>query len=90
MFVCLSDSVGMWRADGNPNPCIDLDEILHTQPHLSKEGFRAGLTLPPPPSGSGGLETLLAEGHIFLQNKRCSSGYKLIWAAPCTSASNIS
>jgi len=28
MFVYLS--VGMWRANGNPNPCTDLDEILHT------------------------------------------------------------
>jgi len=27
MFVC--PSVGMWRAFGNPNPCTDLDEILH-------------------------------------------------------------
>jgi len=25
MFVCLF--VGMWRANGNPNPCTDLDEI---------------------------------------------------------------
>jgi len=42
MFVC--PSVGMWRANGNPNSCTDLDEILHTYPHLSKEGFGAGLT----------------------------------------------
>jgi len=37
----------MWRANGNPNPCTDLDEILHTHPHRcdpSKEGFGAGLT----------------------------------------------
>jgi len=26
MIVCLS-VVGMWRADGNPNSCTDLDEI---------------------------------------------------------------
>jgi len=32
----------MWRANGNPNPYSDLDEILHTHPHLSKEGFDAG------------------------------------------------
>jgi len=25
-------SVGMWRANGNPNPCTDLDEILHAYP----------------------------------------------------------
>jgi len=37
MFVCLS--VGMCRVDGNPNPCTDLDEILHTHPHLSKKRF---------------------------------------------------
>jgi len=44
-FVCLS--VGMWRANGNPNPCTDLDEILHAHPHVSKEGFCAGLTTTP-------------------------------------------
>jgi len=43
MFV--RPSVGMWRANGNPNPCIDLDEILHAHSHLSKEGFGPGLTL---------------------------------------------
>jgi len=37
----------MWRANGNPNPCTDLDEILHTHPHLSKEGFVPGLTPTP-------------------------------------------
>jgi len=37
--VCLSD--GMWRVNRNPNPCTDLDEILHAHPHLSKEGFDA-------------------------------------------------
>jgi len=30
MFVC--PTVGMWRANGNPNPCTNLDEILHTHP----------------------------------------------------------
>jgi len=40
--VCLS--VGMWRANGNPNFCMDLDKILHTHPHLSKEGCGASLT----------------------------------------------
>jgi len=49
MFVCLS--VGMWRANGNPNPCTNLDEILHAHPHLSKEGF--GTCLIPPPWGLG-------------------------------------
>jgi len=38
----------MWRANGNPNPCTDLDEIFHARPHLTKEGFVAGLTSPPP------------------------------------------
>jgi len=40
-------SVGMWRANGNPNPCTDLDEILHAHPHMSKEGFGTGLTPAP-------------------------------------------
>jgi len=53
MYRCLS--VGMRRAYGNPNSCIDLDEILHTHPHLSKEGFDLGLTLTP---WAWGLETL--------------------------------
>jgi len=55
----------MWRANGNPNPCIDLDKILHTHPHWSKEGFGASLTLTPPPSGPWGPETLKAEEHIL-------------------------
>jgi len=42
--VCLS--AGMWRANGNPNPCINIDEILHTHLHLSKKGFGASLTPP--------------------------------------------
>jgi len=72
MFVCLS--VGLWRANGNPNPCTDLDEISHTHPHLSKEGFGLGLTLPPHPMG------LKAGGHIFkmlskLQINPGSAGY---------------
>jgi len=37
MFVCLS--VGTWRADGNLNPCTDLDEILHAHLHLPKKRF---------------------------------------------------
>jgi len=45
----------MWRANGNSNPCTDLDEILHTHPHLSKEGFDADLT-PPPTPWPGGLK----------------------------------
>jgi len=71
----------MWRANGNPNPCTDLDEILHAHPHLSKEGFGPGLipapSLPGPPAG---LETLKAEGHIFKMLSRwqiypCSAGH---------------
>jgi len=37
----------MWRANGNPNPCTNLDEILHPHPHQSKVGF--GLIPPPHP-----------------------------------------
>jgi len=51
MFVCWS--VGMWRANGNPNPSTALDEILHTHPHLSKEGFGTGLTHAPSHLGQG-------------------------------------
>jgi len=55
----------MWRANGNPNPCTDHDEILHAYIHLSKEGFGAGLTHAPSPPGPGGPKILKAEGHIF-------------------------
>jgi len=46
----------MWKANGNPNPCTNLDEILHTNPHLSKKGFGTGLTPAPSPLGLGGLK----------------------------------
>jgi len=51
-FCCLP--VGMWRANGNPNHCTDLDEILQAHPNLSKEGFGANLT----PAWARGPETL--------------------------------
>jgi len=70
----------MWRVNGNPNHRTDLDEILHTNPHLSKEGFGPGLTPTPSLPGHWGLETLKAEGHIFkmlsrLQINTGSAGY---------------
>jgi len=74
MFVCLP--VGMSRANGNPNPCTDHDEILQAYSGLSKESF--GLGLAPAPSPAGLI--LKAEGRIFencLQNKRCPAGCKL-------------
>jgi len=80
----------MWRANGNPIPCTDLDEILHTHFYLSKGGFDAGLNPDPLSPWASGPETLEAEGHIIencLQNKRCSAGCKLIRAAPGASAS---
>jgi len=51
MSVCTFVSVGMWRANGNPNPCTDLDEILHINTHLFKGGFGADLTPSPNPAG---------------------------------------
>jgi len=70
----------MWRANGNPNPCINLDEILQAHSYLSKEGFGPVLTSAPLPPGPRGLETLKAEGHIFkmlsrLQINPGSAGY---------------
>jgi len=70
----------MSRANGNPNPCTDLDEILHTHPHLSKEGFGLGLTPATSPPGPQGLETLKPEEHIFKMLRRLqinpgSAGY---------------
>jgi len=46
----------MWRANGNPNPCIDLNEISQAHLHLPKEGFGAGLTPTASPLGLGGLK----------------------------------
>jgi len=71
----------MWRANGNPNPCTDLDEILHTHPHhLCKEGFGLGLIPAPSASGHRGPETLKPEG------QRCSAGCILTRVAPVTSS----
>jgi len=69
----------MWRANGNPNHCTDLDEILHTHPHMSKEGFIAGLTPTPSPRARKLKETFLT----------CSAGCKLTRAEPGTSASKV-
>jgi len=78
MFVC--QSVGMWRANGNPNPCTDHDEILHAYSHMPKEDFGAGLTPAPSPPGPGGPKIPKAEGHTFkmlsrLQINPGSAGY---------------
>jgi len=40
----------MWRANGNPNPCTDLNEILQELIHQSKECSGAGLTSAPSPA----------------------------------------
>jgi len=37
LFVCLS--VGVLRPNGNPNPCMDLNRILHAPHHPSKGRF---------------------------------------------------
>jgi len=50
----------MWRANGNPNHCTNLDEILHKQ-----GSFWCRFAPCPLPPGPGGLETLKADGHIF-------------------------
>jgi len=69
----------MWRANGNPNPCTYLDEILHAHSYLSKAAFDAGLT-PTSHPWAWGPETLKPEG------QRCS-GCILTRAVPGTSAS---
>jgi len=75
MFVCLS--VGMWRANGNPNPWTDIDEIFHAYPTCPRKVL---VQVWPPPPSPPGLETLKAEGHIFkmltrLQINLGSAGY---------------
>jgi len=60
----------------NPNPCTDLDEILHAHPHLPKEGFGTCLTPASAPLGLGGHKILKAESDIFencLQSKKMFS-----------------
>jgi len=72
MFVCLS--VGVWRANGNPNPCTDVDEILYAHPPPVLEKFWCRFAPFPLGPGPGGPKTLKAEGHIFencLLNIRC-------------------
>jgi len=71
MFIC--QSVG--RGNRNPNPIINLDEILHP----STEGFGTVSTLFTFLPCAEGARNLKAEGNIFekcLQNKRCSAGCK--------------
>jgi len=49
MYLKMGIQMFVWRANGNPNRCNDLDEILHAHPYLSKEGFGASLTSAPLP-----------------------------------------
>jgi len=75
----------MWRANGNPNPCTDLDKILCAHPYLSKEGFGVGLIPAPSSLGPGRPKTLKEEGHTL----KCSAGCKLAKAALGTSTSMV-
>jgi len=52
----------MWRVNGNPHPCTNLDEPLHTHPYLPKKGLGEVLTLAHIPSRP---EILKAKGKIF-------------------------
>jgi len=74
----------MWRANGNPNPCTDLDEILHTHPHLSPRKVLVQVWPPPlTPWACGGLNPISWRAHFL----NCSAGCKLTQAATGTSAS---
>jgi len=67
--IYASLSVGMWKGNGNPNPCTELDKIVYAQGRFWCS-FDPGHIIP----WAWGPETLTAEGHIFencLQNKRC-------------------
>jgi len=52
MYVYLS--LGVWKVNGKPNPCTNLDEILHAHLHLPKKGFDAGLTMASSPPWAWG------------------------------------
>jgi len=55
-------SLGMWRANGNPNSCAD----LYKQTHSPVQGdFGAVLTPDPSSSGPWGPEPLRYKAHIF-------------------------
>jgi len=86
MFVCMS--VDMWRASGSPNPCTDLDKVLHGHPHLSKEGFGAVLTPASSPWACGAWNPKSFRTHFWklFTKQKCQAGYKLSWAATGTSA----
>jgi len=60
----------MWRANEDPNPCTDLDEILHAHHHLSKAGFGAVLTpCPLPRLGLGNLKPYNLKDTFFTKQK---------------------
>jgi len=59
LTVYLYVSVRMWRANGNPNPCTDLDKILQAHPHQPR--FWYSLDPDPLPPWPGWPETLKAE-----------------------------
>jgi len=57
IFLYKNGPVGMWRANGNPNLCIDLDEILHTHtPSPVQESFWCRFDPHPSPLGLRGLK----------------------------------
>jgi len=57
-------SVGIWRANGNPSPCTNLNEILQAHPTR----FWCKFEPLPLPNWARGPETLKAERHIY-ENK---------------------
>jgi len=59
MLVCMS--VWYVRANRDPNPRTNLNEILQTHLPLFKEGFGASLTPSSLPGWAWGPETLLAD-----------------------------
>jgi len=83
LLICMS--VGMWKANWNPNPCMDLDKTLHSHLHLSKEGFGTVLTLAPSPPR--GLKLLKLKGTFSKTAYKTKNGCKLTRAALGTSAS---
>jgi len=54
MYVSLS--VGMWRSNGNPNLCTNLDEILHAHPPAFQGRFWSRFDPAPSPLSLGGLK----------------------------------
>jgi len=69
MFVC--PYVSIWRANGNPNPCTDLDQIFTHIPTFPRE-VSVQVYPAPHPLGLRGLKPYKMKGPYFTKQKMFS------------------